>query len=527
MKVLFIAISSIHEHEDSEFLGYEILLSCLQNHMVEAEIFHIEYKSTQEDMTKYLEGIDFSTIAIVGINCMYTTLKIAESIFQYVKKMNQRIHTTIGGALPSIAAEEVLEVIPDADSIIIGEGEKTICDLYDGVISGNDLSKCKGIAYRDNEKIHFTLVRELIQDLDCIPYAERVMLKKNKYQFARIQSSRGCEGHCSFCAESRFLKDNTNIHWRGRSPANIVAEMEEIKRKYAVDTFIFCDSSFEDPLREGKQRMLEICKEIKKRNLNIHFRVLFRSESVAKMEDYLLEELKESGLFHVFLGIESGYAPALKVFHKRATVEENAIAIEKIRKHNLNFTTGFIMFHPYTSMEEILENEKFIIDNQLYFSTYSFISKMAIHKGTYILERAKADGLITEEYSIFNPYGYVFKNDEIVDIFEQLQDCFAVLKQNKSKELVSLLTYLEDDVRKKEKEHGLDDIKELYYSTIRNIREDIGQKQLRLFQFIIHREGSKVESRVLVDELCKIIENNRRELNRLHKKWMRQKYRME
>lgn len=521
MKVLFIAINSIHEHEDSEFLGYEILLSCLQQHKVEAEILHIEYKSVQEDITKYLEGIDFSTIAMIGINCMYSTLKYVTTICQHAKKINSKIHVTIGGALPSVASRDVLESLPDVDTVIIGEGERTICDLYNAVINGDDLSQCRGIAYRDNDTICLSPIRELIKDMDTIPYANRVMLEKNKYQFARIQSSRGCEGNCSFCAESRFMKDDTNIHWRGRSPKNVVSEMEEIKRKYGVDTFIFCDSSFEDPVHNGKQRMLDICREIKKRKLKVHFRVLFRSESVVKMEDELLEELKESGLFHVFLGIESGYEPALKIFHKRASVQDNAVAIEKIRRHKLNLTTGFIMFHPYTSIEEILENEKFIINNNLCFSTYSFISKMAVHKGAFIQTRAKEDGLLTENYSIFNPYEYVFKNPEVNEIYSLLQECFSVLRLNKAKELVNLLTYLEDDLRKKENEKGVNSFCKQYYSIIDNVKEEIGQKQLSLFQFAVHQEGNREKAESMVNILIETIEMSVWNLNKFHKEWMR------
>ena len=270
--------------------------------------------------------------------------------------------------------------------------------------------------------------------------------------------------------------------------------------------------------------MLGICEQIAERNLKIHFRVLFRTESVARMDDKVLRELKRRGLFHVFLGVESGYEPALRIFHKRASIQDNVEAIKKIRKHNINLTTGFIMFHPYTTREEILENEKFIIENQLCFSTYSFVSKMAVHKGAYIYKKAKRDGLLTADYSICNPYGYVFKNSEIVEIYEMLQECFLVLKQNKSKELVNLLTYLEDDIRKKESEEVFADISEDYFDFFAEIRKDIGKKQLELFQYIVHNSKyDQMKIQPLVNQLCETIETRLRELNKFHKEWMRLK----
>jgi radical SAM superfamily enzyme YgiQ (UPF0313 family) len=521
MKVLFVAINSIHEHEDSEFLGYEIMLACLRQHNVDADILHIEYKSTQDDMANYFSKVNLQDVAVLGINCMFPTFKFAQAICQYAKSKWPGIHITIGGALPSVAPVDVLDLLPLTDSVIIGEGEVTICELFDAVVAKQSLSGCNGIVYRENGEIRFTPVRALIRNLNEVPFADRVMLQREKYQFARIQSSRGCEGHCAFCSESRFMKDDTNVHWRGRTPENIVSELEEINQKYKVDSFIFCDSSFEDPITFGKERMREICQEIKKRKLNIHFRVLFRSESVAKMDDDLLEELKDAGLFHVFLGVESGYEPALRFFHKRATVQDNRIAIDRIRRNKLNLTTGFIMFHPYTTEEEILENEKFIIDNKLEFSTYSFVSKMAIHKGSLIYKQAKNDNLLRSHYSICNPFAYSFLNPAIRDMYTRLQSCFAVLNKNKSKELVSLLIFIEDDIRKQEK--IVENIAP-FYATIQSIREIIGSQQLSLFQYIVHnKEYDEALIENMVAQLCETIEVKRKELNGLHKEWTRVK----
>ena len=517
MKVLFVAINSIHEHEDSEFLGYETMLACLKQHKVAADILHIEYRNIQDDVTMYFDKVELDDVAILGINCMFPTFKFAHAICKYVKAINPKIHITLGGALPSIAPVDALVLLPLADSVIIGEGEVTICELYNAVVSKQSLSSCNGIAYREQEEIKFTAARALIQNLDNMPYADRIFLRREKYQFARIQSSRGCEGHCAFCSESKFMKDDTGVHWRGRTPKNIVGELEEIKQKYGIDSFIFCDSSFEDPVSFGKERLRELCREIKERKLDIHFRVLFRSESVVMMEDELLTELKRAGLFHVFLGIESGYEPTLRLFHKRASVQNNQMAIAKIRKHNLNLTTGFIMFHPYTSEEEILANEKFIIENKLEFSTYSFIGKMAIHKGSIMYEKAKKDKLLNDDYSINNPFAYSFVNSSIKEIYMLLQNCFATLNKNKSKELVNLLTYIEDNVRKKE---GVIGNVSGFYSAIHSVKEVIGSQQLKLFQYIVHnKEHDESVVEIMVAQLCETIETKRKELNVLHKEW--------
>lgn len=521
MNVIFLAINNIHEHEDSEFLGYEMLISSLKACDVEADILHIEYKHEREDMRPYVEGVDWKNVDMVGVNCMFPTYRFINQILEYIRGINPAIHVTIGGALPSVAYEDTFSMIPLADSVIMGEGEHTICELYFLIKNKGSLSTCKGLAYRDKGNIVVNSPRELICNLDSLPFASRVMLEREKHQFARIQSSRGCEGHCAFCSESKFMRDEKGACWRGRSPENIVDEIEQIYEKYNLDSFIFCDSSFEDPIEYGNERMLKIAQEIKKRGLHIFFRVLFRSESVAKMPDEILQELKSAGLFHVFLGVESGCESTLRLFRKRASVQDNCLAIKKIRDNKINLTTGFIMFHPYTTREEIFENEKFIVDNNLQFSAYSFVSKMAVHKGTFIFERAKNDGLIRDDYSISNPFEYYFVDGSMQNKIELLQKCFSILNREKEKELVSLLTYLEDEFRKTEiRSFNVDE----FFDEISGIKKVIGERQLDIFRYVIYEtEISEEELGRKTAELCDLVREKRVALNELHKAWLRRK----
>lgn len=67
--------------------------------------------------------------------------------------------------------------------------------------------------------------------------AERVMISKSTTKL-RIQTSRGCEGNCTFCAESRiFDLDKHKNKWRGRSPKDVVDEIEHLVNTYKIKFF--------------------------------------------------------------------------------------------------------------------------------------------------------------------------------------------------------------------------------------------------------------------------------------------------
>ena len=55
----------------------------------------------------------------------------------------------------------------------------------------------------------------------------------------------------------------------------------------------------------------------------------------------------------------------LKVYGKRARVEDNLLAIEGLKKSNISTMFGFINFNPYSTYDSLKENAKFLKDTDL------------------------------------------------------------------------------------------------------------------------------------------------------------------
>ena len=70
-----------------------------------------------------------------------------------------------------------------------------------------------------------------------------------------IISSRGCPFDCSFCASSAFWKRR----WSGRSPRDVLAELDHIIRHHGVRAWMFEDDNF----TLQPHRAIDICRGIK------------------------------------------------------------------------------------------------------------------------------------------------------------------------------------------------------------------------------------------------------------------------
>ena len=78
------------------------------------------------------------------------------------------------------------------------------------------------------------------------PFPDRDQFEQHdgKFQYVRLSTSRGCLGHCGFCSSfaGRYQEGS---RWRGRSPKNVVDEIEMLVKKYDFHTYDFVDSTFE------------------------------------------------------------------------------------------------------------------------------------------------------------------------------------------------------------------------------------------------------------------------------------------
>jgi len=290
---------------------------------------------------------------VVGITTLTFTLIDVLQTAKIIKNINPNIKVVLGGPHVNIYPEETLK-FPEIDYLILGEGEKPTKDLLDNLNQTKNLYKFKGIAFKDNNKIINPGPRELIQNLDELPYPARNLIPNEKYSsvlsennpVTTLFSSRGCPFMCAFCNRAHLGKI-----FRARSVKNVVDEMEECKKIGVGEIFIYDDTFTID-----RQRVLDICSEIKNRNLKIYWDVRARVDTV---DEEVLRQMKKTGCQRIHYGVEAGTEKILKVLNKGITLEQIEKTFKLTRKIGIQTLAYFMIGSPRETRKDIMETIKF------------------------------------------------------------------------------------------------------------------------------------------------------------------------
>ncbi|MFI6287527.1 B12-binding domain-containing radical SAM protein [Streptomyces sp. NPDC051018] len=400
-----------------EHLGVAYMAAVLRQVGFTCEIREVEHGSHREAVAE---------IAGFGPHLVCFTLMSLNvpSCVEFARALRHELPDVMiacGGPAGTFTGKDVLRGNPYADIVAVGEGEPLILDLVQRLVLGESVDDCPGIAYRRPDgALRQNAPRPLVHDLDVLPYPARDQLRAhgNKLEYVRVSTSRGCVARCTFCSAPNLgNRVQAGKAWRGRSAESVVDEVEHLVREHHFRTLDFVDSTFEDPDggRVGKKRVRAIAQGILDRGLDIYYNVCMRAENWHDTpEDHdLLDLMVRSGLEKVNVGIESGVAEELLLWDKRATVEDNVTVIRMLREHGIYLAMGFIPFHPYATVETLVENAGFLRAHAGH-NLRRLTERLEVYPGTSIETKMAADGLLGDDYRrTLDPYDYRFKDERV------------------------------------------------------------------------------------------------------------------
>lgn len=235
-----------------------------------------------------------------------------------------------------------------ADFVICGEGEVTLGEITDfllkdkNTISKTDIKDIEGLAFNENGSIFRTQRRQVIKDLDTLPFAAWELVDADRYRELWMEhhgyfsmnmvTTRGCPFHCNWCAKPIYGQV-----YNSRSPENLVAEMKMLKEKYAPDHIWFCDDIF--GLKPGWVTKFD--ETVNRENVKIPFKCLSRVDLLLKEDN--ISHLAGAGCESIWVGAESGSQKILDAMDKGTTIEEIYEATKLLKKHNIK-TCFFLQF---------------------------------------------------------------------------------------------------------------------------------------------------------------------------------------
>lgn len=408
----------------SAWIGAGYLLESLQN-ITGLELYFKAYRYEQVQLA--VSEMVNSGNDILGLSILQHNIVASKIFLESFSQFKGSTHVTVGNIEPSINPEYFLDQVSGVDSVIIGEGEITIRELCTRIIENRTLEGCKGIYYKKGDKIICNQLRELIADLDSLPFPTR-HYSNDDMTVRHIIGSRGCLGNCSFCVDNAIYKKQPGKKNRIRSITNIVDEIEWLVKNKKTNFIDLYDSTFcsiSNGENAGYERLSEFYSELNKRKIWVLFTINLRAEQITEETVKILKLLKRVGLSTVFIGVESGNVEDLKLYNKIATIEDNIEAIRLLRRNDINIRYGFINFNPYSTLDRLVKNVKFLKDSQIDITFSELTSRLQLYSGTPIVKKLAEDKLLLqkEDEPIVETYGYIYKQPIVEKIYRMLQIC--------------------------------------------------------------------------------------------------------
>lgn len=369
-----------------------------------------------------------------------------------IKSRRPNAIVIVGGPFLVSLAENILLNEPLFDFAVVGEGEYTLLELLQALEKNEqDFAQIKGLIWRDGQSnLQKNELRPLIENLDTIPFPARDLLDQARrdpedgsiMESIRIITSRGCVGKCSFCCVNFYNKVQKGKVWRGRSPGNVVDELEMLSKDFRVKLFNFSDSSFEDPGHIGKDRSRAICQEIINRELQISFKIYMRCETMKSHEDIeLLKLYKQAGIDVIILGVESGSDYELNLYGKNSSMEDNIRTLKILRDLDMFYVfAGFIMFGPNSTVDILRQNIEFLHASGFADNLYILSNTLMLIRDSKLYETLKSEGRVIESGNFWELPKYTFIDSDVERIAKHWQNIISRFPATKSLNTIQINT---------------------------------------------------------------------------------------
>lgn len=336
-------------------LGLLYISAYLNENNVENHVYDSTFYS-KEAQLNFIEEKQPKAIAI------YTNLMTKINVITLVKILNTEAKygfpkIILGGPDITYNCENYLNT--GVDFLVIGEGEQTTLELYTAIVEGQkDVSNIHGIAYFENGELQKTPPRMRMKSLKELPLPNRAAIPVEKYletwkthhgkSSMTVSTQRGCPYTCKWCSTAVYGQSYR------RRPADLVAaELRMLKDTYNPDSIWFVDDVFS----VSHKWIEKFHEEVIKQEAIIPFECITRAE---RLNDEVLQLLKEAGCFRIWIGAESGSQKIIDAMDRRVDVDVVKTAIQKTNALGMETGTFIMVGYPGEDEEDITQTISYL-----------------------------------------------------------------------------------------------------------------------------------------------------------------------
>lgn len=307
---------------------------------IERDIYKILHKQYNGDFNAMIDKL--LNFEILGMTCYKSNIETTVKVAQILKKNNPSIKIVLGG--PEIASRYFVEgqklkntFCDISDFLVVGEGEKPLKSYLTKGRGGGFIASYQEIGDPSE------LAIPDYSDFDLPGYPRKSAIS--------LIYSKGCVKRCKFCSE-RLLYRRFKI-----CPVSYVLKQIQYHKNLGINQFIFHDS-----LINGDLKALEsLCDAIIDNFGSVQWeaQIAIRND----MPDSLFSKIKQSGCYHLFVGLESGCDSILKKMNKGFVTQDAVNFFQRLKSHGLSFGISIIVGFPGETEGDFNETLNFVLQN--------------------------------------------------------------------------------------------------------------------------------------------------------------------
>ena len=433
MKILFIEPPKDIWFVMGEYLpppyGIIQLAAYLEREIKDIELEILDCNAEKIDWKLMQKHIESSNPDVVASSSLSTcnTYAVAKTL-ETAKRVAPEALTITGGQHFTATAEKSLETYPEIDVIVRGEGEKTLADIVAHRGEKVALPFIKGISFRRNGEIIHNEPRQLMENLEDLPFPGYHLVKDNvdKYHFSimagdkapyvLIEGARGCNHECTFCTQWRHWQSR----WRLKSAKRVADEMDFCQSNFGSEFIWLTDDNF-----GSGSRPREIAEEIIKRKMpeDVSWFVQARCDDIIRNKE-TLPRLRKSGLNWVLLGVESSRQSTLEKFKKGITPQDAKTAVKLLQENGIFAHAMIIIGQRKDTHKTIAQLREFANELDPDFVMFGILTPFP---GTEIYEEAERNGWIMDRNWLHYDMIHAIMPTEtltIEEVQEELYKCY-------------------------------------------------------------------------------------------------------
>ena len=315
---------------------------------------------------------------VIGFSILHANRWGGIEIARIAKRIDPETAVVFGGVGATHLWEHLLQHVPELDYVVIGEGEHAFLSLVRHIDGCGpvDAAAIPGIALRRDGRAVRTATPEPIRDLDALPMPAR------HFDFAHLCLTRGCPADCRFCGSPGFWGRRVRYHSAGYFVEQLAALRQKGRRFFWVS---------DDTFTLNRRRVIEVCRQILRRRLGIHWAAISRVDAV---DEEVLAWMRRAGCIQISYGVESGSEEIRRRLNKKISAAQIRAAFALTQRYGIMARAYFIYGCPGETEQTIQESIDLMLEIQPLAAVFYILD---LFPGTALYEDFKRRSRLTDD----------------------------------------------------------------------------------------------------------------------------------